>query len=111
MGHRLAGDDRGPITPDANGALESRELGIRLWLEGGELVLADVVTGERLLTDVEAAEVATKAADERTEAAKRKTEAAKQAANTAQKAAIAAQEWAQSAEAGRRSRGRGPQAT
>ena len=56
IGYRLEGEDRGRIAPDTTGALESRELGLRLWLERDELVLADAATGQRLLTDVEASE-------------------------------------------------------
>jgi Uma2 family endonuclease len=63
-GFRLAGDDREPILPDKDGALVSHELGLRLWLEAGELILADAATGERLLTDFEAADARAEAAEQ-----------------------------------------------
>lgn len=56
MGFCLAGEGGGRIVADASGALVSAKLGLRLWLEDGELVLADAISGERLLTDAEAAD-------------------------------------------------------
>jgi Uma2 family endonuclease len=64
MGHRLVGENRGPIAADAGGALLSRELGIRLWLDRDGLILADATTGELLLTDAEAADVRAQAAED-----------------------------------------------
>lgn len=69
IGHRLFGDDRGTIVPDDSGALLSRELGLRLWLENDQLFVADAATGQRLLTDAEAAEEQAEAADARARAA------------------------------------------
>ncbi len=69
MGFRLAGEACVPIAADASGALLSAKLGLRLWLEDGELVLADAISGERLLTDAEAADVRTAEADARAKAA------------------------------------------
>jgi Uma2 family endonuclease len=56
QGFRLEGRGYAPIAPQPTGALESRELGIVLALEGGDLVLRDRRSGERLLTAREAAE-------------------------------------------------------
>lgn len=65
QGYRFDADEQQPLEPNNQGALESRELGLRLWLEGGELILADAATGQRLLTDAEAADLRAEAADER----------------------------------------------
>ena len=54
QGHRLIGDRYEPIAADAEGALVSRQLGLRLCAEGGHLMLYRLDTGERLLTDAEA---------------------------------------------------------
>jgi Uma2 family endonuclease len=62
-GFRLAEDTSEPIAKDGQGRLESRELGIRLWLEHEGLILADAVTGERLLTAEEAADKRADAAE------------------------------------------------
>src|SRR3954468_5806660 len=45
VGYSLTGDNALPIVADAKGALVSKKLGLRLWLEGAELGLADIVTG------------------------------------------------------------------
>jgi Uma2 family endonuclease len=50
QGHRLTGGSYSSIQPDATGALVSEELGLRLRVEGGELMLYRLDTGERLLT-------------------------------------------------------------
>lgn len=65
-GNRLAGDEYEPISAGAQGALVSRELGLRLQAEGGKLMFYRVDTGERLLTAEEA---------RRTEAEARRVEA------------------------------------
>lgn len=54
QGFRFDDGQKQPILPDATGALESKELGLRLRLENGELAFYDAKTGERLLTDAEA---------------------------------------------------------
>ncbi|HZN32905.1 MAG TPA: Uma2 family endonuclease, partial [Pirellulaceae bacterium] len=54
IGFRLSGDETQRILPDASGSLHCATLGVRLWLEGDELVLADAATGQRLLTEAEA---------------------------------------------------------
>jgi Uma2 family endonuclease len=56
QGFRFVDGKKLPILPDATGALESRELGVRLRAEDGELVMYDIATGERLLTGQETAE-------------------------------------------------------
>jgi Uma2 family endonuclease len=56
-GFRLGEESSQPIAEDTLHRLESRELGLHLWLERDELVLADATTGERLLSPVEAAEL------------------------------------------------------
>jgi Uma2 family endonuclease len=56
QGFRFINGQKLPIVPDAAGALESLELGLRLRVEDGELVMYDAATGERLLTGQEAAE-------------------------------------------------------
>jgi hypothetical protein len=53
------------IRPDATGALECRELGLLLRLEEGRLVLFDALTGERLLTEAEAADARARTAEDR----------------------------------------------
>jgi len=63
MGHRLLGKDRGPIAPDASGAICSQELGLKFWLEDKGLIVADAATGQPLLTDAEAAEARAEAAE------------------------------------------------
>jgi len=42
-----------PIAPDADGKLTSTRLGLRLWMVGGQVQLADMATGERLLRSAE----------------------------------------------------------
>jgi Uma2 family endonuclease len=63
-GYRLQDNNAGPLKPDARGALQSVELGLRFWLEDGQLVVADSASGERLLTAAEAAEARAAAAEE-----------------------------------------------
>jgi Uma2 family endonuclease len=81
QGHRLAAGAFVPIQPDGTGALVSEELGLRLRLEGDEIALYRLDTGERLLTAEERAE---------REAAARQAEAeARQAEAEARRAAEA----------------------
>ena len=54
QGNRLAGDQYERIAADARGTLFSRELGLRLQAEGGQLMFYRLDTGERLLTAEEA---------------------------------------------------------
>jgi Uma2 family endonuclease len=55
QGYRLAGEKYAPIAPDAGGRLHCAELGLWLQLEDGDLVMIDAQTGERQLTEAEAA--------------------------------------------------------
>lgn len=64
FGYRLLGEDRGPIAPDANGAIHSQELGLKFRLEDQRLIVADAASGQVLLTDAEAAEARAEAAEE-----------------------------------------------
>jgi Uma2 family endonuclease len=54
QGHRLAGSQYEPIAPDAEGALVSASLGLRLRAAGGQLMFHRLDTGDRLLTAEEA---------------------------------------------------------
>jgi Uma2 family endonuclease len=54
QGYRLTGERHEPLVPDPQGSLVSEQLGLRLCPEGGRLMLCDLDTGERLLTDAEA---------------------------------------------------------
>ena len=54
QGYRFVRGEKRRIEPDAMGALRSKELGIKLRLEDGHLVMCDAHTGERLLTEAEA---------------------------------------------------------
>jgi len=50
QGHRLVGGRYEPILPDAEGALVSEQLGLRLRAEGRQLMLYRLDSGRRLLT-------------------------------------------------------------
>ncbi len=67
IGYCLTGQGSLPMVADEHGALLSKALGLRLWLDGksNELILADAATGERLLTEAEAAELRADAANRR----------------------------------------------
>ena len=54
QGHRLVHDGYVAILPDETGALTSQELGLRLCVEHGELMMYRLDTGKRLLTADEA---------------------------------------------------------
>lgn len=64
QGFRFVNGQKLPMVPDATGALESLELGLRLRVEDGELVMYDAATGERLLTDEEEADSRAASAEE-----------------------------------------------
>ena len=88
QGYRLAGRRYKPILPDAEGAIESEQLGTRLHAEGQQLVLYRLDTGERLLSTEEAREAAEEA--RRVEAEGRRVEAeARRAEAEARRAAEA----------------------
>jgi Uma2 family endonuclease len=77
QGYRLAGDEYERIEPDADGALDSRELELRLRIVDGHLDFVRWDTGERLLTRNK--QVLREAvARRRAEAARRRAEAARQ---------------------------------
>jgi len=65
LGYRLVGDRYVPIKADRRGMLVSRELGLRLQAERGQLMLYRLDTGQQLLT----ADEARQAADEARQAA------------------------------------------
>lgn len=84
QGHRLTESGYVRIEPDADGRLESRELGVHLRLVDGELDLRDVVTGEPLPTAAEAERA-------KLEAVRTKVEAERARADTERKAREAAE--------------------
>ena len=96
IGFRLAGERRQPVLPDAQGRLDCRELGLQLWLEGTELVLADAATGLRLVTEAEAAEAR---AEEAAALAEQASARAEQAAALAEQASVRAEQSDARAEA------------
>jgi Uma2 family endonuclease len=63
QGYRLAGEKYAPIAADASGRLLCEELGLWLQLEDGDLVMVDAQTGDRVLTEAEAARAANLAAE------------------------------------------------
>jgi Uma2 family endonuclease len=56
QGFRLHGDHHEPIESDPSGRLHCQELELWLSLEDGDLVMVDFHSGQRILTEVEAAE-------------------------------------------------------
>lgn len=64
QGYRLAGDEYVPVAADARGRLVSAELGLRLQAERRQLMFYRLDTGERLLTEKEARQVAEQARQE-----------------------------------------------
>ena len=91
QGYRLESDGYTRLEADATGALESRELGVLLRLEDGELVMRDAKSGERLQTQAEAEEAAREAKDAALEAERAALEA-ERAALEAERAAREAAE-------------------
>jgi Uma2 family endonuclease len=88
QGHRLVGGRYERIAADAQGALVSEQLGLRLCPEERQLTLYRLDTGERLLTAEESLEIETEA--RRAEAEARQAEAeARRAAEEARQAAEA----------------------
>ncbi len=55
QGFRLIDGEYQPITPNDDGSLTSEQFGVRIRLEGEELQLYHLQTGERLLTGIEQA--------------------------------------------------------
>jgi Uma2 family endonuclease len=72
QGHRLTDGRYQPIEPDANGRLHSRELDLLFFLDSGDLVMVDATTGERVLTETEAALAAHNAAQTEIERLRKK---------------------------------------
>ncbi|MGO8748776.1 MAG: Uma2 family endonuclease [Thermoguttaceae bacterium] len=67
QGHRLVGEQYELLVPDAQGALVSEQLGLRLQAEGSQLMFYRLDTGERLLTAADSlrtAEVSLRTAEE-----------------------------------------------
>ena len=66
QGHRLVGEQYELLVPDAQGALVSEQLGLRLQAEGAQLMFYRLDTGERLLSAEESlqSEVAARRAAE-----------------------------------------------
>jgi Uma2 family endonuclease len=64
QGYRLVDADYEAIPTDGDGGIVSRELGVRLILEDGDLAMYTVATGERLLSDEELARQETRRADD-----------------------------------------------
>ncbi len=91
QGFRLVAAQHEPIAPDAEGALVSEELGLRLWLDSGELVIADSRTGRRLLTEAEALEVQRKVAAARARKAQARADSAEARADSAEARADSAE--------------------
>lgn len=69
QGYRFGKGGPRPIRRNKAGALVSRRLGLSLWLEGSDLVMADQTTGERLLTQAEFEQAQRKAAEDQLRAA------------------------------------------
>jgi Uma2 family endonuclease len=92
QGYRFIRGEPRRIKPDETGALTSKELGIRLRLEDGRLVIYDVQTGERLLTEAEAERQAKEAERQAKEAERQAKEAERQAAAAERAAREAAEE-------------------
>ena len=91
QGYRLQSGGYARLEADATGALESRELGVLLRLEDGDLMMFDAETGARLQTQAEAEHAALEARD----AALKAKEAALQAKDAALQAERAAREAAE----------------
>lgn len=53
IGYRLVRERYRPLTPDQNGLILCQTVGLHFGLEGGQPIVVDAKTGERLLTPVE----------------------------------------------------------
>ena len=71
-GFRLTEGDYVPIEPDARGAIRCEHLGLTLCLEGHDLLMFDIQTGQLLRTAAEAAEDARQMAEARRQQRRRK---------------------------------------
>jgi Uma2 family endonuclease len=94
QGHRLVGQQHEPMTADADGSLVSDVLGLRLSVEGGHLMLSRIATGQRLLTDEQAREIA-ESDRARAEAARANAEADRAEAEAGRAAEAAARREAE----------------
>lgn len=63
QGYRMGPNGYQPIEPDDQGRLESRELGLYLRIEDGDLELIDIQSGQTILTEAEAERAAREAAE------------------------------------------------
>ena len=91
QGFRLIDGEYQPITPNADGSLTSEQFGVRLRLEGEDLQLYHLHTGERLLTGIEharqAEQHARQAAQQALQAEQQALQAEQQALQAEQRAA------------------------
>jgi Uma2 family endonuclease len=92
QGYRLGRKQMRPIEPDQSGGLVSLELGLRLCLEDGQLVMYDARTGERLLTEAEAERQAKDAERQAKESERSAKEAERQGRESERRARKAAEE-------------------
>jgi Uma2 family endonuclease len=69
QGYRFVAGEKVQIEPDQDGCLESRELGLRLRLEGSDVQFYRLDTGERLLTAAERAQAEAERAEAEAERA------------------------------------------
>jgi hypothetical protein len=87
-----------PIIPDDEGGLVSEELGIRLVLEHGDLMMYDLATGERVLSPEEAREEEERratAAERRAREEKRRADEEKRRAEEEKRRAASAEQRAE----------------
>jgi Uma2 family endonuclease len=97
-GFRLVSKSYVEIEPEASGALECRELGLLLRLEGGRLVIDDRQTGQPLRTEAEAERLARKAKHRALQAERRALQAERRAREAAEARAEAEAQARQAAE-------------
>lgn len=74
QGFRLSGGHYEPIEPDPSGRLSSRELDLWFRLEDGDLVMYDCHSGQRILTEAEAAGAAHRTSETARQAAEAEIE-------------------------------------
>jgi len=97
QGFTLSGDEYVAIEPDAEGALVSAELGLRMYRDGSYLRLIDSATNQPLLRPSEQ-DAARRAAEERARTADELTRATEERTRIADERARAAEERARTAE-------------
>ncbi len=91
QGYRLAGDGYERIVPDADGALDSQELELRLRIAGKHLDFVRWDTGERLLTRTSQVQREAEARQREAEARQREAQARQREAERADREAAARQ--------------------